>query len=152
MDAIIIVDLQKAFPIPRELIDRIETRSRGFPRRVFTKFMNVPESLFRRKLHRSSCQPGSPGTELLLEPDPDDLVIEKTGYSLAPEHVQQIAGAGIRRALVCGADTDACVLGVVFTLFDAGIDCEVERDLCWSSTGLHEPALRIIREQFGTGK
>jgi len=151
MDAIIIVDLQKAFPIPRELVERIEARSREFPRRVLTKFLNVSESLFRRKLKRSSCQPGTPETELLLTARPDDLVIEKTGYSLSPEHVQRIANAGIRRALVCGADTDACVLGVVFTLFDAGIDCEVEPGLCWSSTGLHETALRIIREQFGTG-
>ena len=151
MDAIIIVDLQKAFPIPRELVERIEARSREFPQRVFTKFLNVPESLFRRKLKRSSCQPGTPETELLLPARPGDLVIEKTGYSLSPEHVQRITNAGIRRALVCGADTDACVLGVVFTLFDAGVDCEVERDLCWSSTGLHETALRIIREQFGTG-
>jgi nicotinamidase-related amidase len=152
MDAIIIVDLQKAFPIPRELVERIEARSRDFPRRVFTRFFNVPESLFRRKLKRSSCQPGTAETELLLPVRPGDLVIEKTGYSLAPPQVQQIANAGIRRALVCGADTDACVLGVVFTLFDAGIDCEVEPELCWSSTGLHEPAVRIIREQFGTAK
>jgi hypothetical protein len=53
--------------------------------------------------------------------------------------------------LVCGVDTDACVLGVVFTLFDADVDCEIDPTLCWSSTGLHDTALKIFREQFGTG-
>ncbi len=151
MDAIIIVDLQKDFPIPPDLVAKIERRSHEFPLRIFTKFINRPESLFRRKLGRTSCIPGTPGAELLLPTTARDLVLDKPGYGLGPEQLAKIAGAGVREALVCGVDTDACVLGVVFTLFDAGIDCEVDRTLCWSSTGLHETALKIVQEQFGTG-
>lgn len=151
MDAIIIVDLQKAFPIPSELLDKIEERARTFPRRVFTKFVNDPETLFYRKLKRTSCMPGLPETELIFEIQPEDIVIEKRGYGLETAAIERLKAAGIKKALVCGVDTDACVLGVVFSLFDAGVDCEVERDLCWSSTGLQEPALKIVREQFGTG-
>jgi nicotinamidase-related amidase len=152
MDAIIIVDLQKAFPIPAELVQRIEARSREFPRRIFTQFVNEPGSLFRTKLKRSSCPPNAAETELVIQPRPDDWVIKKPRYSLPPREVERITNAGIRRALVCGVDTDACVLGVVFSLFDAGIDCEVDPELCWSSTGLHDAALDIIREQFGTAQ
>lgn len=151
MDAIIIVDLQKAFPVPLPIVHKIETRSQDFPRRVFTKFLNEPQSLFHRKLKRTSCLPGTPERELLIEPTPDDIVLDKTGYGLTLFQIEQLRNAGIAKALVCGVDTDACVLGVVFTLFDAGIDCEVDPELCWSSTGLHEPALKIVREQFGTG-
>jgi nicotinamidase-related amidase len=151
MDAIIIVDVQKAFPIPPDLVERILVRSRQFPMRIFTKFVNHPDSLFRRKLKRTSCTPGDPQGELVLATTPRDLVLEKTGYGLGSAQIEMIRAAGVRSALVCGVDTDACVLGVVFSLFDAGIDCEVDRDLCWSSTGLHEPALKIVREQFGTG-
>ncbi len=151
MDAIIIVDLQKAFPIPQSLIEKIEARSREFPLRVFTRFINEPDSLFRTKLKHTSCAPGLPETELILPTTAKDIVLEKRSYGLTAAQIEQLKYAGVRRALICGADTDACVLGVVFTLFDAGIDCEVERDLCWSSTGLHEPALKIMREQFGTG-
>ncbi len=151
MDAIIIVDLQRDSPIPEELVAKIERRSRDFPLRVFTKFVNLPNSLFRRKLQRTSCLPGTPGAELALPTTPRDIVVEKPGYGLGPAQLGRIKEAGIRRALVCGVDTDACVLGVVFSLFDAGIDCEVDRTLCWSSTGLHEAALRIVQEQFGTG-
>lgn len=151
MDAIIIVDVQKAFPVPPELIQKIEQRSRGFRQRVLTKFVNHPDSLFHRKLKRSSCLPGDPDGELAMHPKPGDIVLEKAGYGLKAEQIEQLKAAGIHRALVCGVDTDACVLGVVFTLFDAGIDCEVDRELCWSSTGLHDAALQIVREQFGTG-
>lgn len=151
MDAIIIVDLQKDFPIPAELVQRIEARSREFPLRVFTQFINRPDSLFHTKLGRTSCMRGSPGTELVLPTTERDIVVEKHGYGLGPLQVAAIREAGIRKALVCGVDTDACVLGVVFSLFDAGVDCEVDRELCWSSTGLHEAALKIVQEQFGTG-
>jgi nicotinamidase-related amidase len=152
MDAIIIVDLQKAFPIPPALVQRIDERAKTFSRRIFTQFINEPGSLFRTKLKRSACPPGAEETALALQPNANDWVIPKPRYSLAPRDVERIAAAGIRKALVCGVDTDACVLGVTFSLFDAGIDCEVDPDLCWSSTGLHEPALKIIQEQFGTGK
>lgn len=152
MDAIIIVDVQKAFPIPPKVVEKIEARARRFPRRIFTQFVNEPRSLFRTKLKRSSCPPGAEETELLLTPRPNDWVIRKPRYSLPPRSVARIAAAGIRKVLVCGVDTDACVLGVVFSLFDAGIDCEVDPKLCWSSTGMHGIALKIMREQFGTGR
>ena len=151
MDAIIIVDLQKAFPVPHELVQKIEQRARDFPLRVFTKFLNEPDSLFCRKLKRSSCLPGTAERELLIEPQRGDIVLDKTGYGFTAEQIEQLRTAGIQKALICGVDTDACVLGVVFTLFDAGIDCEVDPKLCWSSTGLHDEALTIVREQFGTG-
>jgi nicotinamidase-related amidase len=151
MDAIIIVDLQKAFPVPADIIRKIEQRSRDFPRRVFTKFLNQPDSLFCRKLKRMSCLPGAEERELLLPPNSNDIVLDKTGYGFTAEQIERLRQAGIKKALICGVDTDACVLGVVFTLFDAGIDCEVDPDLCWSSTGLHHEALTIVREQFGTG-
>jgi nicotinamidase-related amidase len=151
MDAVIIVDVQKAFPVPAELIQAIEKRSLGFPIRLFTKFVNRPDSLFHRKLKRTSCLPGDPGGDLAMQPGPNDIVLEKAGYGFSPEQIARIKAAGVTRALVCGVDTDACVLGVVFTLFDAGVDCEVDPALCWSSTGLHDTALKIFREQFGTG-
>jgi hypothetical protein len=36
----------------------------------------------------------------------------------------------------------------MFSLFDAGIECRVKTDLCWSSSGLHRQGLAIIEEQF----
>ncbi|MEO6002744.1 MAG: isochorismatase family protein [Opitutus sp.] len=150
MDAIIIVDMQKAFPVPPEVVERIESRSQDFPLRVFTQFLNDPNSLFHRKLKRSSCRPDSPDRDLLLETTDSDIVLDKTGYGFTAQQIETLRQAGIRKALVCGVDTYGCVVGVVFTPFDAGIDCEVDPELCWSSTGLQDAALTIVREQFGT--
>ncbi|MEO6569341.1 MAG: hypothetical protein ABIO94_11315 [Opitutaceae bacterium] len=85
MDAIIIVDVQKAFPIPHTLVQRINERARAFPRRIFTQFVNEPESLFRTKLKRTSCPPGAEETELIIAPGPDDWVIQKPRYSLSSQ-------------------------------------------------------------------
>lgn len=150
MDAILIVDLQHAFRAPTEFVDRIRGRAAGFPRRVFTRFINRPDSLMRRKLDRRSCAPGSPESELVLKPAPGDLVLIKEGYGFTADDIARLRDAGIGHVLLCGLDTDACVLGVAFTLFDAGIDVTVEPDLCWSSAGLHEPALAILHQNFGT--
>lgn len=150
MDALVIVDLQHAFHPPADIVTRIRDQAARAPLCVFTRFVNPPNSLLRRKLDRQSCAPGTPEIEFILDPKPSDLVLEKFGYGLDPLAVRRLREAGLRRVLVCGGDTDACVLGVAFSLFDGGIDCSVDPALCWSSNGLHEPAMRIIAQQFGT--
>lgn len=145
---LLIVDVQQAFPAPPALIERIRRYARRFDRRIFTQFVNPPRSLFRRTLGQHSCLPGSADTRLLIAPGPDDLVLVKTGYGLKPADIRKLKRRGIRKITVCGIDTDACVLGVLFSLFDAGIACRAKLDLCWSSSGLHDPARRIIKQQF----
>lgn len=63
-------------------------------------------------------------------------------------HLRQLKARKIKELTVCGLDTDACVLGVMFSLFDAGITCHLKEELCWSSSGLHASAMKIIRQQF----
>jgi nicotinamidase-related amidase len=147
---VFIVDLQRAFDVPPELIERIRRYAARFHCRVFTRFENLPGSLFRRELKQKCCGPGSPDTELLLAPRRGDLVFVKHGYGIAPKDIRKLKRRGIRRVTVCGVDTDACVLGVMFSLFDAGIECHAKEDLCWSSTGarLHKAGMAIIQQQF----
>lgn len=146
--ALVIVDVQAAFAVSPKLVEGIRRYSRRFPRRIFTQFVNPPGSLFRRKLGQSSCAPGSDDLRLLIAPEPGDVVIRKAGYGLKAGDIRRLKNAGVARAIVCGVDTDACVLGVMFSLFDAGIVCHVKEELCWSSTGLHGAGMKIIREQF----
>ena len=146
--ALIIVDVQEAFSLPPALTERIRKYSRRFARRVFTQFVNPPDSLFRKKLKQHSCWPGSDDLRLRIQPQPGDLVIRKAGYGLKEKDIRRLKAAGVRRATVCGIDTDACVTGVMFSLFDAGIVPRLKEDLCWSSTGLHSAALKILRKQF----
>jgi len=146
--ALMIVDVQRAFAPPPQFLDRLRRYSRRFPCRVFTQYINPPGSLFRRMLKQKSCAPGTPDIDLLLEPGKDDLVFRKQTYGLTANHLRRLRARKIRQMTVCGLDTDACVLGVMFSLFDAGIECHLKEDMCWSSSGLHRPAVAIIRSQF----
>lgn len=148
MRALMIVDLQHAFSLPPHLVEHIRRYSRRFRRRVFTRFINRPGSLFRRKLKQGCCAPDSADTSLQIAPSEGDLVINKTGYGLRPRDITRLRNHGIDEVIVCGVDTDACVLGVMFSLFDAGFECSVKKNLCWSSSGLHQEALKIIEQQF----
>lgn len=152
MEALIIVDLQKAFPPPRSFVERVRRYSRRFRRRIFTRFVNPEGSLFRTKLKQHSCAPGTSDLELLITPGKNDLVLSKPGYGLSLAAIRKIRATGVKRVTVCGVDTDACVLGVMFSLFDAGIECQVKKGLCWSSSGLQREAMAIIEEQFATPK
>lgn len=145
---VMIVDVQRAFPIPPALVERIRVYSLRFERRVFTRFINPPGSLFRRQLKQRCCRPGSEDTELLIAPQEHELVIDKPGYGLPREALTKLRRLGVKGVTVCGMDTDACVLGVMFSLFDAGIPSRVSAKHCWSSTGLHRAGLRVIDMQF----
>lgn len=147
-DTVMIVDLQQAFPVPPAVVERIRRYAQRFERRVFTRFVNPPGSLFRRQLAQRCCHPGSVDTELLIAPQAGELVIDKAGYGLSRAAIAQLRRRGIKRLTVCGIDTDACVLGVMFSLFDAHIPCRASARHCWSSTGLQYAGLQIIRTQF----
>lgn len=148
MEPLIIVDLQKGFPPPPKFVERVRRYSRRFKRRIFTRFVNPPGSLFRTKLKRRCCCPGTDDVELLIAPEKGDLVLSKQGYGLSRSAIKRIRALRPKRVTVCGVDTDACVLGVMFALFDAGIECRVKKDLCWSSSGLHREGMAIMEEQF----
>jgi nicotinamidase-related amidase len=147
---LVLVDLQHAFEVPPALLLRVQRYAKRFKHRVFTRFENPAGSLFRRALKQRSCAPGSPDTTLLIQPARDDIVITKHGYGLSPRDIRRIRALGAKRVTVCGIDTDACVLGVMFSLFDAGIECRVKSDLCWSTSGaaLHRAGMKIIEAQF----
>lgn len=145
---LIIVDLQKAFSVPPRLVRGIRRYARRFDRRIITRFENPARSPFRRLLGQKCCAPGTGDAALFIEPMNGDLLITKRGYGFSPRDLRRIKRLGVKRATVCGVDTDACVLAVMFSLFDAGIECRAKPDLCWSSSGLHQEAMKIIKTQF----
>lgn len=147
--SLLIVDVQAAFYIPPETLANIERYSATFERRIYTRFVNPAHSLFRTKLGRDSCKPGSPDMRLLLKPRPGDLVLNKRGYCLSEAQIRRLRAKGISKVIVCGMDTEACVLGVMYSLFDGRIDCRLApKQYCHSTAGLDREARRITEEQF----
>jgi len=146
--ALLIVDVQRAFDPPAAFVAKLRRYAKRFPCRIFTRFINPADSMFRRVLKQKCCAPGTPDNVLLVTPASEDLVFEKKTYGLPAAAIRALKRRGIRQVTVCGVDTDACVLGVMFSLFDSGIECHLKEAMCWSSSGLHHAALKIIREQF----
>lgn len=144
-----IVDVQRAFDPPPAFIQKLARYSRRFPCRIFTRYVNPPGSAFRRLLKQKCCAPDTEDVALLIPPDPGDMVLDKVArYGLTRRQIAQLKRRRITRVTVCGLDTDACVLGVMFSLFDEGIECHLKEEMCWSSSGLHKPAIAIVRAQF----
>lgn len=144
-----IVDVQRAFDPPPAFIQKLARYSRRFPCRIFTRYVNPPGSAFRRLLKQKCCAPDTEDVALLIPPDPGDMVLDKVArYGLTRRQIAQLKRRRITRVTVCGLDTDACVLGVMFSLFDEGIECHLKEEMCWSSSGLHKPAVAIVRAQF----
>jgi nicotinamidase-related amidase len=147
--ALMIVDVQRAFAPPPAFIRKLTRYARRFPCRIFTRYVNPSGSAFRRLLKQKCCAPNSEDVELIIPPQRGDLVLDKVArYGLTPAQIKQLKRRRISCVTVCGLDTDACVLAVMFSLFDEGIECHLKEEMCWSSSGLHKPAVAIIREQF----
>lgn len=143
-----IVDVQQVFNPPPVFLKKLQRYARRFPCRIFTRYVNPAGSMFRKVLKQKCCAPGTADIRLLLQPEAGDIVIDKSSYGLTPVDIRRLKRKNIRQVTVCGLDTDACVLGVMFSLFDAGIECHLKEAMCWSSSGLHRSAINIIREQF----
>lgn len=78
------------------------------------------------------------------------LVFSHYGYLLPQDiisHLQSYQTVG-----VCGFDTDACVLGAMYSLWENNIHPILFEKYCFSCGGkeLHENAVRIMERQFGT--
>jgi nicotinamidase-related amidase len=146
---LVIVDVQAAFMIPPKKLAAIERYSRQFERRIFTRFVVEPNSVFRRVLGNDSCAPGSPDLRLLIEPAKHDIVFDKHGYGLSPKQIEKLRRMKIREVMVCGMDTDACVLGTMFSLIDGGIAPRVAPpQYCHSNQNLDTEARKIMAAQF----
>jgi len=146
---LVIVDVQAAFMIPPKKLAAIERYSRQFERRIFTRFVVDPNSVFRRILGNDSCAPGSPDMRLLITPEKNDIVFDKHGYGLSAKQIQRLRRMNIREVIVCGMDTDACVLGTMFSLIDGGIAPRVAPPrYCHSNQNLDTEARMIMAAQF----
>jgi len=94
--ALLIVDVQRAFSPPAPFVAKLHRYSRHFSCRIFTRYTNPASSLARKVLKQKCCAPGSPDIELLIKPNPGDVVLNKPArYGLSPSQVRQFKRRGI---------------------------------------------------------
>lgn len=144
---LLIVDLQKGFYPSQDLIDAIDIERQHHAVTIFTKFVNLPDSVYRKHLRWHGFGVEDEAAALLLNPG-SSIVLTKHGYGLTAEQV------GVLKAFQCdgweiaGVDSDSSVLACAFSIWDSGQPCVVRRDLCESSMDLHIEAMKISCRNF----
>ena len=80
----------------------------------------------------------------------NSLIFVKQGYGLKSSQIKKIKKLNITSIDICGTDVDACVLAIMFQLFDNNIKPVLLKDYVASSTSqtLEDSAFKIIINQF----
>jgi len=158
--ALLIVDVQNYFinkntqAIPGRIKHLIENGH--FPLIVFSQFINTPSSPFIKMQIFTGCL-RSPYIDIAAELRPwikKGNVFAKNTYSVFanPDFVNYLKKNEIEELIICGLDTDFCVLADCFNAFDQGYKVTVVADCCASFTSGqagHQKALEIIQNNLG---
>jgi len=112
--ALLVVDVQPSFPVPAEILEGIRALSARLPSAATVERHDESVTPFAQQL---GWKPGK-ADECLVSVD---RVFIKYGYLPPPEAIEYIRNLRVGRVLVCGTQTDTCVLAAGFALFDAGL-------------------------------
>lgn len=154
--ALLIVDVQHYFmqDAPADLPVKItgHYQATSYDTVAFTVFRNHPKSNFIESLKWDKC--GEEKDTVLPTAFKDmqqaDNVFERAAYSAfkTTELDTFLKQRNIERLVLCGIDTDACVLATAFEAFDLGYHVKVDFDLTYSSGDLEHSARNIIRRSI----
>ena len=154
MKNLLIVDMQKGFINKNNefLVSRINNllKTEKYDNVLYTKFCNNKKSLYASLLNWTGMIKSSE-RDFAVNILPNSLIFVKQGYGLKNSQIKKIKKLNITSIDICGTDVDACVLAIMFQLFDNNIKPVVLKDYVASSTSqtLEDSAFKIIINQFG---
>lgn len=124
---LLIVDVQSTFSPPEWLVDGV----RALSERILTiASVELHDELITPFQQQLGWHPATED-ESLVEAD---RVFVKHGYGQTAETIEYIKQLGVERVLVCGIQTETCVLAAGFALFDAGLTPTLVTDLTVGSS------------------
>ncbi|ANP63285.1 MULTISPECIES: isochorismatase family protein [Pseudomonas] len=124
---LLVVDIQSTFNPPEWLVDGVQALSMKIPTIASIELHDEQATPFQRQLGWS---PASTDKCLIKA----DRVFVKNGYGQTLETIKYIKALGVDRVLVCGIQTETCVLAAGFALFDAGLTPTLITDLTVGSS------------------
>ena len=141
--ALLIIDVQPSFSPPAWLVAGINALLGTMPSIALVERHLESVTPFERQL---GWKPGPDDDSLIAA----DHVHVKHGYAPTPETIAHLKGLNADRVLVCGIQTDTCVLAAGFALFDAGLMPTLISDLTIGSSLDRSGALgvRLWRHHF----
>ncbi|HEK0908904.1 TPA: cysteine hydrolase [Pseudomonas putida] len=125
--ALLIVDVQSTFSPPEWLIDGIRALAAKLPAIASVELHDEQVTPFQQQLGWHPARED----ESLIEADE---VFVKHGYGQTAEAIDYLKRLGVDRVLVCGLQTETCVLAAGFALFDAGLNPTLITDLTVGSS------------------
>ncbi|MFJ9990051.1 isochorismatase family protein [Pseudomonas machongensis] len=125
--ALLIVDVQSTFSPPEWLIDGIRALAAKLPAIASVELHDEQVTPFQQQLGWHPARED----ESLVEADE---VFVKHGYGQTAEAIDYLKRLGVERVLVCGLQTETCVLAAGFALFDAGLNPTLITDLTVGSS------------------
>ncbi|WP_449433581.1 isochorismatase family protein [Pseudomonas putida] len=124
---LLIVDVQSTFSPPEWLVDGVRAFSAMIPAIASVELHDEEVTPFQAQL---GWHPAAED-ESLVEAD---KVFVKHGYGPTAAMIEHIRQLRVERVLVCGLQTDTCVLAAGFALFDAGLMPTLVTDLTVGSS------------------
>ncbi|KFE53478.1 isochorismatase family protein [Pseudomonas syringae] len=124
---LLIVDVQETFSPPEWLVDGVRAFSAMIPTIASVELHDEQVTPFEKQL---GWHPAAQD-ESLVEAD---KVFIKHGYGPTAELIDHVRQLGAERVLVCGMQTETCVLAAGFALFDAGLCPTLVTDLTVGSS------------------
>lgn len=152
--ALLIVDVQNGFVnektkhIPR-LVEKLQY---NYDLVIATRFINLPDSPFRRLIKWNRLSPGTNEIDLAFKPKEGIVVVDKYIYSCIDEtFLRLLEDKGIDVVDICGIDTDICVTKCAVDLFERNITPYVLKDYCatHADADVQESALIILARYIG---
>src|SRR5690606_19630172 len=126
---LIVVDLQRAFSPPAEMVEKIRARLPQYDLVVATQFLNRPGSIYETELNYTRCQIGSVESEIVIPLHPQ-AVFDRFTYGLQAPHIGWLKKQSVARWDVVGCDTEACVMATCCALWDNQIRVSLIEALC----------------------
>lgn len=124
---LLIVDVQFAFSPPKWLVEGVQKLARMVPSVASVELHNKSVTPFRRQLGWS---PAETDKSLVNA----DKIFIKYGYCQSVEALDYLKSQHVDRVLVCGVQTETCVLSAGFSLFDLGLVPTLITDLTVGSS------------------
>ncbi len=141
---LLIVDVQGCFSPPSWLIDGINALCTRLPCAALIELHDEAQTPFSSQL--GWCPPRT--DQCLVNAKP---IFIKHGYGPSPAALEYLKQFQADRVLVCGIQTDTCVLAAGFALFDAGLHPTLLTDLTVGSSldRSGELGIKLWKHHFG---
>ena len=152
--ALLIVDVQNGFvnEKTKHIPKLVEKLQYDYSFVIATRFINLPDSPYRKLIKWEHLSPETDEIELAFKPKEGTVIIDKYIYSCIDERfILLLKENGIDAVDICGIDTDICVTKCAVVLFERNIIPYVLKDFCatHADAEIQEAALVILARYIG---